>query len=145
MTRFAFALFAATLIMPAASAHEIEAKPAPKLPSADEIAQIQAQMPDLNKMMSGMQALMQDEDLQAGMKSALGAMSEKLDGADLKAKTENGLPDFNAMASVMLSMMGDEQVMGKMMESLEPMKKALPKIMEDAMPERTAPKLPAEK
>ena len=78
------------------------------------------------------------------MKSALGAMSGAMDGVDLKAKTDNGMPDFNALTGVMLSMMGDEQVMGKMLETLEPMQEALPKIMQDAMPQTQVPEVQPE-
>ncbi len=138
----------ALALAPAAFAHEIEAPaktPAQIKPlSQADIAQIQAQMPDFNKMMAGLQTLMQDEKLQGSMKSALGAMSGAMDGADLKAKTDNGMPDFNALTGVMLSMMGDEQVMGKMLETLEPMQEALPKIMQDAMPQTQVPEVQPE-
>ena len=139
MKRFALTFAAVLLLSPAAMAHEIETKPKPKLPSAEQIAQMQAQMPDFNKMLTGMKTLMEDPKIQKSMTSALGSLSEKMDDTDFKAKTEDGMPDLNALMGTMLSMMGDEAVMGEMLTAMEPMQNALPKIMEHAMPKAEAP------
>lgn len=140
MKRFAIGLIAAALLTPATFAHEIEAPSTPQLPSAADIAQMQANMPDLNVMMRGMMDLMQDPEIQGSLKSAGEALSGSMEGTDFSAKTEDGMPDFNALMGAMFSVMGDESVTGPLMDSLKPMQEAMPKLLEDAMPKDSAPK-----
>lgn len=99
-----------------------------KLPTQDEIRAIQQQMPDMNKMLSGMKTVMKDEGLHESMMGAVEGMRETMGGLDM-AKGEDGMPDMNAMMGAMLSIMGDEKTMGAMLESLGAMQEGLTDVL----------------
>jgi len=102
-----------------ASAHDVKKKKTDlselKLPSSSEVEQIIADMPDLNKLMDGMMAIAQDEDLMNSLETAGEKMSKNFEKLGDMEMRENGMPDMNMMMATMLRTFSDEEVMGEML------------------------------
>lgn len=100
-----------------------------ELPSEAEIAEMQAQLPDLNAMMASIMKLATNGDMKNGMAKSADRLKEKLDFDNFE--TKDGLPDLNAMMSAMIALMGDEELVGGMIEAIEP----FAEFMDDLAPD----------
>lgn len=100
-----------------------------ELPSEAEIAEMQAQLPDLNGMIASMMKLATNKDMKNGMAKSADRLKEKLDFDTFE--TKDGMPDLNAMMSAMIALMGDEELVGGMIEAIEP----IAELMEEFAPE----------
>ena len=107
-----------------------------QLPSASEIEDIMADMPDLNALMGGMMEMMSDPKMQSTMKNVGKTLEQKMDSSGAMKTQANGMPDMNAAMGAMLSMMSDEEVMGGMMEMLG----GMAELAQEHVPEVKAPK-----
>lgn len=107
----------------AANAHDVPKKKSEitefKLPSEAEIEQIIDEMPDLNRLMDGMMAVAQDEDLMNSLESAGEKMAKSFEKFEDMELRDNGMPDMNLMMETMLRMTADEDIMGEMMNVVE--------------------------
>ena len=104
-----------------AQAHEIkDEKKAPdlselKLPSKAEIQDMMDELPDLNKMMDGMVALSQDEDLINSLEATGEKLANRFEKMGELEMRDNGLPDLNLMMEEMMMVFADDDVMGEML------------------------------
>ncbi len=86
-----------------------------ELPSDAELDKAIADMPDMNRMMTGLLAIMKDEATQAKFKAIGERLARQMDDKDFKS-AEGELPDFNALMADMMSLMGDKALIGDMAE-----------------------------
>jgi len=112
-----------------ASAHDVKKKKTDlsdlKLPSNAEIEKIIEDMPDLNKLMDGMMAIAQDEDLMSSLENAGEKMAKNFEKLGDMEMRDNGMPDMNAMMGTMLRTFSDEEVMGEMLGVVEELKEVV--------------------
>ena len=107
-----------------------------QLPSASEIENIMADMPDLNLLMGGMMEMMSDPKMQSTMKRAGKTLEQKMQSSGAMKTQANGLPDMNAAMGAMLSMLSDEETMGSMMEMVGGMAEMLEEHVPEAKGQR---------
>ena len=80
------------------------------LPTEAEINQMMSEMPDLNRLVSGMIDIAQDEDTQATFDRLGNRMKERFDPESFK-QTDSDLPDFNAMMDSVAGLAADRESM----------------------------------
>ena len=136
MRILALSLAAGLFLASSAQAHpdKTEPKPIPKvselkLPTEAEIEQIIDEMPDLNKLMGAMMAIVQDEDIRDSLKDAGESFAKSVEKSgikDMNSDLESGeLPDFNALFEVMLRMTADDNVMGNMLDVMSELQESV--------------------
>lgn len=107
----------------AANAHDVPKKKTDitefKLPTEAEIEQIIDEMPDLNRLMDGMMAIAEDEDLMNSLEDAGESVVKAFEQFEEMELRDNGMPDLNFMMETMLRTMSDEEVMGDMLNVVE--------------------------
>jgi len=127
--------FLATPVL--ASAHDVKKKTPDlsdlKLPSESEIEQIIEDMPDLNKLMDGMLAIAQDEDIRSSMERVGEKMADKFEKFEDMEMRENGLPDMNLLMGTMLRTFSDEDVMGEMLGIVGELQEAVEENLGDSL------------
>ena len=127
MRILALSLAAGLFFSAPALAHPEKTDPKPvqkvseiKLPTEAEIEQIIDDMPDFNKIMGAMMAVMQDEDIRDSLKEAGESFAESVEKSGIKDMTsdldEGEMPDFNALFATMMRMTADDNVMGNMLD-----------------------------
>lgn len=113
------------------SAPQLPKSLAGQLPSAAEIEDIMAEMPDLNVLMGGMMEMMSDPKMQSTMKRAGETLEQKMQSSGAMKTQANGMPDMNAAMGAILSMLSDEETMGNMMEMVG----GMAEMLEEHVPE----------
>ena len=134
----------AFLLAPIGAAHPVETPadiPAEIKPlSAADIEFMKEQMPDFNKLMTGLQSVMRDPKVRSGLEEAAKAAGKAMDDVDMSAKTESGAPDMNAMMGAVLSLLGDEDLMTGLSDALSAAAIPMEEVMQEAVPPAAKPK-----
>lgn len=121
----------------AANAHDVPKKKTDiselKLPTEADIEQIIDEMPDLNRLMDGMMAIAQDEDLMNSLESAGEKMAKNFEKFEDMELRDNGMPDMNLMMETMLRTFSDEEVMGDMLDVVTELQDVVEEHIEPAL------------